>query len=191
MDIDQLLKTRRTIKPQNFKPDPVDDTLITEMLETANWAPTHGFTEPWRFFVFAGQGNKTLGNFHASLYKRETPADQYKEKKYNQLIERPQLASHTILIGMKRGNNPKIPEIEEIEATACAVQNMWLSAAAKGLGAYWSSGGLTYHEKMKQFVGLGPEDYILGFFFIGYPAIEWPKSKRVTDIKEKVHWFKS
>ena len=52
----------------------------------------------------------------------------------------------------KRGDNPKIPELEEIEAVACAVQNMHLTAAAAGLGAFWSSPPILDTEEMREFL---------------------------------------
>ena len=37
---------------------------------------------------------------------------------------------------MKRGDNPKIPEIEEISSVACAIQNICLTATAYGIGSF-------------------------------------------------------
>lgn len=31
-------------------------SALEQMLEAANWAPTHGRTEPWRFVVLSGEG---------------------------------------------------------------------------------------------------------------------------------------
>ncbi len=188
MDIDQLIQQRRTVKPEKYADTPVEDHLIEAMLENANWAPTHGFTEPWRFWVFKGDGRHKLAKFHANLYKAETPSDAFKSSAYQKLHDRPLLASHVIAIGMKRGTNPKIPEIEEVEATACAVQNMMLTAAAHGIGTYWNSGGMTYHSQMKAFFGLEEADKILGFLYAGYPSNQWPKGKRISNIASKTQW---
>lgn len=190
MDINQYIQTRRTVKPEKFTDEPVPQDIVEHILENANWAPTHGFTEPWRFWVFAGDGREKLGNFHAELYKKHTPEDQFKEKAYQKIKDRPMMSSHIIAIGMKRGNQPeKIPAIEELEATACAVQNMWLTAAAYGVGGYWNSGGMTYHEEMKNYFGLGENDEFLGFLFLGYPEKDWPKGKRISDIHDKTEWI--
>lgn len=53
---------------------------------------------------------------------------------------------------MKRTTNKNIPEVEDIEAVACAVQNMYLSVTAYGLGGYWTTGGVTYKEEAKSFL---------------------------------------
>lgn len=193
MNINDFIRKRRTIKPAQYTEAIIDDELIQEMLENANWAPTHGHTEPWYFVVFSGKGKERLGQFQAGLYKEVTPAEEYKDKKYHKLRNTPQQASHVIGIGMQRGDRPhKIPVVEEIAATACAVHNMWLTANAHGIGAYWNSGGMTYHPRMKAFFGLNQEeDRVLGFLYLGYPAIEWPEGKRKTAITDKVQWVEN
>ncbi len=192
MGIDDFIKQRRTIKPEKFASETIENGIVEQILANANWAPTHGHTEPWRFWVFTGAGLQKLASFHAELYKKETPEADFKEKTYQKLYERPLKASHVIGIGMKRGNKPqKIPAIEEIEATACAVHNMWLTAAAYGIGAYWNSGGMTYHPEMKNFFELEAADEFLGFLYLGYPSDEWPDGKRVSDINEKTQWILS
>ena len=87
-------------------------------------------------------------------------------------------SSAAIAICMKRQETEKIPEIEEIAAVACAVQNMHLTATAYGIGACWVTGGATYSDEMKAFLGLTVKDRCLGLFYIGYPIIEWPTSQR-------------
>ena len=49
----------------------------------------------------------------------------------------------------------RFPEVEEICATATAVQNIYLSVCAYGVGGYWTTGGITYNEKAKPFFELG------------------------------------
>ena len=79
---------------------------------------------------------------------------------------------------MERQAEEKILEIEEIEAVACAIQNMHLSCTAYGLGGFWATPKLIYSTYMNEFLGLGEKDKCLGLFYIGYPAIEWPKAHR-------------
>ena len=64
------------------------------------------------------------------------------------------LSSHIIAVGVKRDPKKSVPEIEEIGAVFCAIQNMYLTATAYGVGAYLSTGGITYFEEAKTFFGL-------------------------------------
>ena len=98
-------------------------------------------------------------------------------------------ASHVIAICLKRDPNKKHPEVEEIAAVACAVQNMYLTVTAYGLGGYWTTGGITYNDKAKPFFGLGDEDRLMGFFYLGEVAVPSPAMKR-QPVVEKVIWVK-
>ena len=100
----------------------------------------------------------------------------------------PLLASHIISIGMKRTLTKRIPEIEDIEAVACAVQNIYLSVSAYGLGGYWTTGGVTYLEEAKSFFGLHEQDRLLGFFYIGHVATPSGIAKR-SPLQEKITWI--
>ena len=47
-----LIKSRRSFFPEKFVAgEDVPKAVINNILEAANWAPTHGNTEPWRFVV--------------------------------------------------------------------------------------------------------------------------------------------
>lgn len=185
--VNELIRTRRSIYTNMFSGEPVDNKIIEEMLENANWAPTHRLTTPWRFVVFHGDGLKKLSDFQGELYKQKSGSN-FDEGKFKKLTGKPLECSHVIAIGMHRDEKASVPEIEEICAVACAVQNMWLTASAHKIGCYWSTGGVTFDEEAKPFFGLGAQDKLLGFLFIGMPKTnKWPQGKRAP-IEGKVKW---
>jgi nitroreductase len=184
--INELFRNRRSTFPKQFVPGKkIPDEVVNQLLENATWAPTHGHTEPWYFVVFTGDGLKKLADFQSELYKTEEL--NFKQDKYQKLKEQPLLASHMIAICMKRTENTRIPEIEEVASVACAVENIYLSLHAYGIGGYWTTGGATYYESAKSFFGLDPEDRLLGFFYLGYIAVPSPQGKR-KPIAEKSKW---
>ena len=185
--INQLFRNRRSTFPKQFVPGKkIPDEIVRQILENATWAPTHGHTEPWHFVVFTEDGLKKLGDFQGEIYKKE--ATDFKEEKYRKMKEQPLVASHLIAICMKRTENTRIPEIEEIAAVACAVENIYLSLDSYGIGGYWTTGGVTYSENAKPFFGLKPADKLLGFFYLGYVAVPSPPGKR-KPIEEKTEWI--
>ena len=183
------MQERRSIYPNMYSDVPVDDGIVREMLENANWAPTHRLTEPWRFVVFKGEGLKKLATFQSELYKTlSTAAGNFDETKFNKLATKPLLASHIIAIGMKRDPKASVPEVEEVASVAAAVQNMYLTATAHGIGCYWGSGGITYKKEANDFFGLGEDDQLLGFLYVGnLKSDKWPAGKR-KPIEDKVTW---
>jgi len=186
--VNEVIQNRRSVFQQQYSGEPVNDAVVRQMLQNANWAPTHKLTEPWRFVVFTGDGLKTLADFQASLYKKITTSDgSYKEDRYQNLLTKPMLSSHIVAVCMKRDEKKSVPEVEEIGAVFCAVENMYLTATAYGVGAYLSTGGITYFEEAKEFFGLGKEDKLLGFFHIGMPKNLLPEGRR-RPMEEKVKW---
>ena len=188
--MNELIRTRRSVFPSQFVPGkPVSRDIIEQILINATWAPNHGQAEPWQFTVFSGVGLKKLAGFQSELYKT-TSGENFKQATYEKLRSNPLLASHIIALGMKRTTTKRIPEIEDIEAVACAVQNIYLSVSAYGLGGYWTTGGVTYLEEAKSFFGLKEEDKLLGFFYIGHVAIPSPPAKR-SALEEKITWVET
>ena len=177
-EINELMRMRRTIYPEQFSPRKVHKEQIELLLNNAQWAPTHGNTQPWRFKVFMEDGLATLSDFLAKTYLEQTPKEAQNDMKLAKLLTRPLKSSVVIAVCMERQAEEKILEIEEIEAVACAIQNMHLTATAYGLGGFWSTPKLIYSTQMNEFLNLGEKDKCLGLFYIGYPAIEWPKAHR-------------
>ena len=188
-EINTLIQSRRSLFPRDYTGEKVSDEIVNQMLENANWAPTHKFTEPWRFFVFTGDGIKKLVEFQAQCYKEVTTAKgTFKEDRYNGMLTIP-TSSHIIAIAMKRDPNKGLPEVEEVGAVFCAFQNMQLTATAYGVGCYLSTGGVTFFEQAKPFFNLGSDDKLLGFMHIGVPKGAAPAGRR-KPIEEKVKWVR-
>lgn len=188
-EANRLIQERRSIYPNMYSEEVVDDAIIHQMLENANWAPTHRLTEPWRFVVFKGEGLKSLAKFQSELYRELSTAEgSFDETKFNKLATKPVLASHIIAIAMKRDPKASVPEVEEVASVGAAVQNMYLTATAHGIGCYWGSGGITYKKEANVFFGLGEEDQLLGFLYVGKPKSDkWPQGRR-KPIEDKVTW---
>jgi nitroreductase len=177
-EVNELIRSRRTIYPEQFSDRKVHKELLENILTNAQWAPTHGNTQPWRFHVFMEEGLTTLSDFLGSTYLKITPKEVQNDMKLAKLIRRPLLASAVVAVSMKRQKENKILEIEEIEAVACAIQNMHLTCTAYGLGGFWSTPKLIYSSEMNNFLELDEIDKCLCLFYIGYPSIDWPTAHR-------------
>lgn len=177
-EITALIKDRRTIFPEQYSKRKVHKEQVEQILNNAIWAPTHGKTQPWRFKVFMNESREQLADFLSDWYVKNTPEEQFNTVKFKRMQDRPIQASAIIVVCMERQKEEKISELDEIMATACAVQNMYLTCSAIGLGAFWSTPKLMQSEEMKSFLHLEAKDKCLGLFYIGYPEIEWPKGQR-------------
>ena len=184
-----LIRRRRTIKPKDMSEKPVENAHLAAILENANWAPTHGLTEPWRFQVFQDQARQPLARFLSDMYGQHTDPDYFRPQKQQKLVDYVLHSPCTIALGMKR-HEGRIPAEEEVIAVACAVQNMHLTATALGLGAFWSSSPVYDLPETREYLGLGPLDRCLGMFFVGFPKSDWPERPggQPEPINDKIDW---
>jgi len=189
-EINKLIRQRRSVYPKDYTGATVPESVIEQMLENANWAPNHKQTEPWQFVVFTGVGLKALARFQSECYKKVTHANgTFKEDRYLALQTKPLESSYIIAVGMRRDEGERLPEWEELGAVFCAVQNMYLTATAYGIGCYLSTGGITNFEDAKPFFGLATEDKLCGFLHVGVPKGPVPDGRR-RPISDKVKWIR-
>jgi nitroreductase len=177
-EITGLIRDRRSVTPEQFSSRKVQREQVELILTNATWAPSHGLTQPWRFKVFMDDGISRLSEVLPEMYRSQVPEDQFRQAKYDRLRDRPLRASVVIAVCMERDRTKKIAEIEEVEAVACAVQNICLTSTAYGLAAFWSTPGPIYSADMNRFLGLQEQDKCLGLLYIGYPAGDWPRGHR-------------
>jgi len=185
-----LIRRRRSIKPEQMSDEAVDPMILGNILENANWAPTHGMTQPWRFKVFAEEGREKLAEAAQRIYRSVTAKAEFRQDKYDGIATKIFAAPVVMVICLARQESGVIPEIEEVEAVACAVQNIHLTASAVGMAGYWSTPAFVYTDEMKAFLRLSQRDRCLGLFYLGWPKDKetWPQGKR-SPIQERLEWF--
>ncbi|MEN8787852.1 MAG: nitroreductase [Flavobacteriales bacterium] len=177
-EITEVIKNRRTIYPEQYTERKIHREIVEDVLNNAIWAPSHGKTQPWRFQVFMNDSKIELSEFLSNLYKNNNTGDSFNEMKYNKLKNRPLQAPVVIAVTLKRDETQRISELEEVEAVACAIQNMYLTCTAYGIGGFWATPKLMYTQEMNEFLSLTSDEKCLGLFYMGYPSIDWPKGQR-------------
>jgi nitroreductase len=170
-------RTRRTIKPAS----------LVEILEDAHWAPTHGLTQPWRFHVFVGDARIRLADALQSLYDDTTPQGEVRPEKRAKLRDGVLQAPVCIAVSALTDAGGKISKMDEICATACAVQNLLLSAHQRGLGSYWSTPPVACSGEFAKWLGLDSRHTPMGLVYLGYAkdgalptSTRLPLEERVT-----------
>lgn len=181
--IKQVINHRRAIFPPSYTSQAIPKELLTELLDCANAAPTHKLTQPWRFVVFREQGLERLADQLAALYKDHTTPAQFLQKKLEST--RDKVLRSGAVVAIVASYSGVVPQWEELAATACAVQNLWLAASAAGIGGYWSSPGTIKH--IGDFLDLEDNQACLGFFYMGYHEAPPRKANR-GPVAEIVRW---
>jgi nitroreductase len=188
MDVFEAIRSRASIG--KVLPDPVDRALVEQILEAGTWAPNHHHTEPWRFFVLTGEGRKPLGRVMAAVAAEKMDDPESPENQARLRIEEAKALRAPVIIAVSAHptDKPNIVRVEEVAAASAAVQNMLLAAHALGLGTVWRTGPATLHPLTKQLFGLGPEDEMVGFVYLGHPDMQAPPRRR-TATTDKTTWI--
>ncbi|CAN5211788.1 NAD(P)H nitroreductase [soil metagenome] len=169
-----------------FNGNKIPDEQIEQLLQLADWAPTHTFSEPWRFVVYSGEKVNDFSRQHALLYQQFTPAEKFMQGKFDSIIANGKKSSHLIVCIMKRSNE-KIPVMEEMAAVSCAIQNILLGAQALDIATLWSTGGMVLHTAMKNYFQLNEQDHILGILFLGKTSEQVAGHRKIA-LSEKIVW---
>ena len=186
--LQKTIQARRSSKPADMNGQKIDNGIIHQLLELADWAPTHGRTEPWRFIVFEDLAKQQFCIDHSELYKANTNPEKFTQAKYEKLKEQGEPLSHIMIVYMKRTINNSIPVLEEIAAVSASIQNILLGAASLNISALWSTGGMTHHPAMKKMLDISEDDIVMGLLLLGYSDQPIKEGTRKIPIENKVVW---
>ena len=173
MDVDTAIRERRTIGV--FSDRAVPSKEIAELIEAARWAPNHKHTEPWRFHVVVGEARVQLADAVVD------GGGEFAKDPRGKLLRSPQF----IAVTQQAVLNDPVRDQEDYAAVCCAVQNMMLAATARGLATKWSTGALAENSAAKRWLGIGEQDRIVAFLYVGYAPEamrEMPAERRPAEV---------
>lgn len=169
-DLLEIIKGRRSIR--KFKPDPIPEEDLREILEAGIWAPSAGNTQEWRFYVVRDPALKA-GLASAALEQRF-------------LAEAPVvIVVCADLEKIKKAYGERGVNVYALQDTAAAAQNMLLMAHAKGLGSCWV--GAFSEVQVREVLGLGAMMRPLVLIPLGYPA-QSPSPRPRCPLEEVVEY---
>ncbi|RZK44130.1 MAG: nitroreductase [Pedobacter sp.] len=183
--LSKLIRNRRSIFPASYIEKEIPKAYIEAILESANFAPTHKLTQPWRFVVIRQDAKTRLGLELGKLYTERVTPDKFLQKKYDSFAQKTGQADCILAINVQF-HPDKVPNWEEVAAVSCAVQNMALTAESLNIGAYWSSPPLI--DQLGDFLSLGENEKCLGLFYMGFHNEETREANR-SSMEGKIKWM--
>ena len=166
MDALELLLTRSSNNKLQA-PAPSGDVL-DNIINAGLRAPDHANLSPFRFIVCQDSGLTKLSNIFEQAAKTVGKTEAEIEKAKNAPFRAPMI----IVAICQYKEHEKVPRVEQISTTACAVQNMQMAAFAQGYNGIWRTGGFAFDQNIKQALELGQQDEIVGFLYLGTPTTE-------------------
>jgi 5,6-dimethylbenzimidazole synthase len=177
VDLYEAIYRRRNV--EQFRADAVPDEVLVRILDAAHHAGSVGFMQPWNFVVvrsreikeqvrasFVRENVRCAVSYHGSrgaLY-RSLRLEGIVEAPVNLAVTCDRERSGPAVLGRRT-----MPETD-LYSTCCAIQNLWLSARAEGVGVGWVS--ILEPDAVKQVLGIPDRIVLVAYLCLGFPLKE-------------------
>jgi len=162
-----LLKRRRSIR--RYRPDPVPDEMVNQLLEAGRWAPSASNRQPWAFIVIRDEAIRRQVAQHAAYY----------------FIRWAHVSEAPLIIALCGDSRSRFYRRFLHEDVGLAGAQMMLQAKALGLGTCWV-GGLD-NKAIADILKLPDHFEIVGLLTVGFPAEDPPPPPR-KPLAQIVHY---
>lgn len=195
--LEEIMKARRDVRGNHFlRDEAVSQDEIERILQAALWAPSVGFSQPWRFVVIRDQVVKQQisESFEQENNKAAHLFDE-RQQQYQQLkLEGIQESPVNIAVFYEPSSAPVLGQTSMQEmgeySVVCAVQNMWLMARSMNIGMGWVS--ILNPEDVKSILSAPKNNKLVAYLcvgkvdeFLNRPELEqlkWDKAKTLQGV---------
>lgn len=192
-DIEHLahvVGARRDIR--RFRPDPVPEETLEAVLLAGHRGPSVGHSQPWRFIVVTEAATRDAAAVMADRARLRQAAGMAEESARGLLdlrLEGIREAPVGLVVACDRRTpaagvlgRATFPDAD-LWSCAAAIENMWLTARAHGLGLGWVT--LFEPAELKDLLGLPDGVETLGWLCLG-----WPDERPPEPGLERAGWSK-
>jgi nicotinate-nucleotide--dimethylbenzimidazole phosphoribosyltransferase len=169
-----VVAARRDVR--RYRPDPLDDATLRRVLLAGHAAPSVGHSQPWRFLVVRDPELRERAAVMADRHRLAQAAAMEPEAGRQLLalqLEGIREAPMGVVVCCDRRTpatgvlgRATFPD-SDVWSCACAIQNMWLTARAEGLGLGWVT--LFDPAELAGLLGLPDGVVTLGWLCLGWP----------------------
>jgi 5,6-dimethylbenzimidazole synthase len=172
--VHRVIAERRDVR-RGFLGLPIDNEILTRVLESAHRAPSVGLSQPWDFLVIRDLATRRKVHdlaiaqrdaFAASL--RDVRREKFDGLKIEAILDTPVNIAVTCDPG--RGGRHVLGRHADPRTTwfsaAIAIQNLWLAARAEGLGVGWVS--FFEPREVADVLDLPAHIELVGYLCVGY-----------------------
>lgn len=169
-----MIAERRDVR-RGFLNAPIDNDLLTRVLEAAHRAPSVGLSQPWDFLVIRDLATRRkvhdLATAQRDAFAASLPDDRrakFDGLKIEAILDTPVNIAVTCDPG--RGGRHVLGRHADPRTTwfsaAIAIQNLWLAARAEGLGVGWVS--FFEPAEVAAVLDLPAHIELVGYLCVGY-----------------------
>jgi len=208
MDAIECIKSRMSIR--KFRPDPVLEDLLIEIIEAAKWSPSYKNSQPWEVAIVSGEKKESLSKMLIDLLdKNEPPCPDIPEPQSWPPAEKARIDSLMKMRSEQTGKDLNDPKVKRKAKTVnfnfykaphgiflfqdaslslwslfdigLFAQSLMLAAHAHGVGTVPQAFLTDYALQVKKFLGIPETKRLVLGISAGYPDWESPANKFKTD----------
>lgn len=181
MDVMKLM-LERSSAPILADPAPTREE-IQKMLAAATNVSDHRGLKPTKFMIFDGKKRDWLGNlFRKALQKT---GNDISEENLDRVAKHVYRAPLIIVVICSVTEHASVPVQEQLLSSGASVQNLILAAHHLGYSAMWRTGAMAYNDVVNEKLGLGTNDRIVSFLYLGTNNRE-PTAKKHDPLEARI-----
>ena len=195
--------SRRDVRA-HFTSEPIDDKILSKILNAAHHAPSVGFSQPWNFILIKDMETrkKIKDSFDSERKRSSNLVEEPKRSKYLSLRLEGILDSAVNIcvtydpskFGPFVIGRTSIPETG-IYSVCCAIQNLWLASRTEGIGLGWVS--ILSNDDLKKILDIPDHVVPIAYLCLGHvsefvqkPDLETAGWLPRLDLKDVVYYEK-
>lgn len=193
-----LFETMYTMRAlRRFKPDPIPDEVLFQVLDAAIRAPSGQNAQDWRFIVITDPAVKQkLQDWSLEAYNRYQARYVERPELLDELPRTQRLSLKSVRdLAHNLANVPAVIIVTGLKgrhstpggSTFPAVQNLMLAARALGLGSSIFNFPLSHVDELMEMLGIPDNNQVYCLIPIGYPTDKHGPVRR-KPVREVVYW---
>lgn len=170
----KAIYSRRDVR-SHFTSKPIENEILSKILNAAHHAPSVGFSQPWNFILIKDNSTKKkikesfeIEKNRSSQLVEEPKRSKYLSFKLEGILEAPINLCVTYdpsKFGPFVIGRTSIPEAG-LYSVCCAIQNLWLAARTEGIGLGWVS--ILSNDTLKDVLELPEHVVPIAYLCLGY-----------------------
>jgi nitroreductase len=182
------LRDRRSVAVKRLGPPAPTEDELELILSAALAAPDHGALRPWRLVLCVEEARSDLADLFVAAKRQLNPeATDLEVAREREKAERPPVL--LALVATPKSGHATIPEAEQIASAGAALQSILLAAHGLGYGAIMLSGSRCTADCVRDALGVGAGELLLGFISIG-TIVDTPRQASRPQLGDVLRVFK-
>jgi len=203
VDVREAIFTRVSVR--RFKPDPIPDDVVKEILEAGVRAPSAGNEQQW-FFIVVKDDEELKVRLHELILKahvkyveevmREDAMPEDVKRRWLEALRKGEMYKAPLYVAAYidlrrsryREGYAELERLWAVQSLSAAIENMILAAWSRGVGSVWLGDPLLMPDEFNALLKPPEGCELQAVIAFGYPA-RTPKLRPRKPVKEVSKWL--